>query len=1110
MINEITLTLSGYAPFQRLVESLNSPQQPVVITGVSGSLVSVMLTSLQGDIQRQCLIVTSDREQAIQLHEDFLQFGASAGVFGVEKQGHPTSVGDHPGDVETLRVLTTKPPGLLVVPGEALFRKLPPPLFITQQVLELRRGVDTDFSTTTQLLAELGFQKSDFVEARGDFAVRGGILDVFPFAGDHPVRVEFFGDRIESIREFDALSQRSIKELELATVVPNTLSEESPNTEHTATIVDFISPQAVIFLLEPELIRRSIERNVREDTEDRWSAVVGGLSRFTRADIVSIPYAGTVAADFSSVSQPAINGNTRFLRQTLSDLQQRDYQIFLTCDTQSELARLKDLLADRESDDENEETVQLDLSRLTFTDTSLFSGFRIDDLKIAVFTEHQIFNRLKRRGGKRKPRLRGFSEKEARQLRRGDFVVHTDHGIGKFDGLKKITVQGTEQEVLTLSYDGGDTLYVNLNYLNRVQRFSSKEGHVPKLTRLGRPDWEKLKARAKKRIKDIARDLIKLYAKRKSTQGFAFVADTPWQMELEASFMYEDTFDQAKATREVKQDMEAPAPMDRLICGDVGFGKTEVAVRAAFKAVMSGKQAAVLVPTTILALQHLNTFIDRTSRYSINVRALTRFNSKAEQTSITEALKTGGVDVIIGTHRLLSKDVLFKDLGLLIIDEEHRFGVTAKEKLRRIKANVDTLTLTATPIPRTLHFSLMGARDLSIIATPPRNRRPVITEVTQYSDDLIRDAIIKETGRSGQVYFVHDRVSNIEDTCKQIQRAVPGVRVRYAHGQMQGHELEEVMLDFLEKKFDVLVCTKIIESGLDIPNVNTIIINRADRFGMAELYQLRGRVGRSNVQAYAYLLTPPLGALPKNTLLRLQAVEEFTELGSGFHLAMRDLEIRGAGNLLGAEQSGFIETMGFETYTRILEEAVGELKDEEFQDLFAGEIRQSLSSTETIVDSTVSALIPKSYVENDAERLEIYRRLYAISSQAQLDEMVHEVRDRFGPNPTEFNELISIIRVKLLAAKIGFRKVKIGQSGAELQFPPSSNKRFYESEDFQQLMTRIASSRSMGVILKNTKDALVLTANFGKGYMSKSPSGQCLELLSHLVHSQKEQSALGG
>jgi len=720
-----------------------------------------------------------------------------------------------------------------------------------------------------------------------------------------------------------------------------------------------------------------------------------------------------------------------------------------------------------------------------------------------MYTEHQIFGRLKRRGGRRQPKFKGFTERELQRLVRGDYVVHKDYGIGKFDGLKRIRVGGAEQEVVKILYDANDVLYVNLNYVNKLQKYSSKEGHIPSLTRLGSSEWEKLKLRAKKRVKDIARDLITLYARRKQAEGFPFSQDTPWQQELEASFIYEDTRDQAKATIEVKRDMETPHPMDRLICGDVGFGKTEVAVRASFKAVLDGKQVAVLVPTTILATQHFGTFQDRLARYGVRLDVVSRFRSKQEQSAIVGKIREGLVDVIIGTHRLLSKDVTFKNLGLLIIDEEHRFGVAAKEKLRRLKSDVDTLSLTATPIPRTLHFSLMGARDLSIIATPPRNRLPIITEIMEWNDDVIRDAAARELQRGGQLYFVHDRVQTMDDVAGRLQKLLPDVRIRTAHGQMTSHALENVMMAFLQKECDVLVATKIIESGLDIPNVNTIFINRADRFGMAELYQLRGRVGRANAQAYAYLLTPPIASIPRSTLQRLQAVEEFTELGSGFNLAMRDLEIRGAGNLLGAEQSGFIENMGFEAYTRILEEAVQELKQEEFKELFSEAQLKRKTEREAAVEADLDAFIPGSYVRGDADRLALYRRLYSLTTEEQLREVRDEMTDRFGKFPVEIENLFGMVRLRLVAAGIGFVKVTISEERLEAEFPLETDVAFYESETFQRIMASVGRYKRQGMGLLQSGKTLRLKAHLGPFSSPGERLLKAVELLQDLIATQE-------
>jgi len=1098
------------------------PGDVVSAMGVAGSLSSLLAALLHERLGRQVLVIARDREAAERMRDDLSLTLRSHSVsfFAGQERVHASGDGGASvADIQALRALSVDHAPVTVTHPHGLQQRLPAPEAVAKQSFSLQSGGQQSMTRVRMRLEENGFGLKDFVETYGDYAVRGGILDIYPFVGENPVRVEFFGDTIESIREFDPLSQRSIKELAIAVIVPDLLSgapgssdQEDAPPAGQASLLDYLQQDAVVIVDEPDLVRAEMDGHAHERAGWHFDRerVEELLALFARVQFHSLAPPVVEYIQFGATHQPAFNGSIAICRRNLAQMQRRGVGITITCDTQSELTRIKELLATaapaagEETDGEPE--AEMDLNAVRFSLDALHGGFVFPDASLAVYTEHQIFNRLKRRGRKRAPRFRGFSEKELQQLRKGDYVVHQDYGIGRFGGLKKIKVRNAEQEVVSILYEENDTLYVNLNYVNKLQKYSSKEGHVPKLTRLGSPEWDRLKNRVKKRVKDIARDLILLYARRKHLSGFAFKPDTPWQKELEASFMYEDTFDQAKTTQEVKQDMEEPHPMDRLVCGDVGFGKTEVAVRAAFKAVMDGKQTAVLVPTTILAMQHCNTFVDRTARYGVNVQVISRFKAKKEQTALLERLKEGAVDIIIGTHRLLSKDVAFKNLGLLIIDEEHRFGVSAKEKLRQMRADVDTLSLTATPIPRTLHFSLMGARDLSLIATPPRNRLPIVTEMTQWNDDLIREAVLKEVQHGGQVYFVHDRVQNIEEISQRLREIIPGVRIRHAHGQMHAHELEDVMMAFLEKKFDLLVATKIIESGLDIPNVNTIIINRADRFGMAELYQLRGRVGRSNVQAYAYLLTPPISVMPRNALLRLQAVEEFTELGSGFNLAMRDLEIRGAGNLLGSEQSGFIETMGFETYTRILEEAVQELKEQEFQDLFADERRPPRIEREVLVEADFDVFLPASYVHNDTERLAIYRRLYALQTEDQLREVAEELKDRFGKYPLEVQNLFSVVNIRLTAAKLGFKKVTVSPQDLEADFPPASDTGFYETESFQSLMTVISRMKGKGAGLRQTGNALKFFAKLD--HHDEIPLESALLILNTLFENRNAIGAL--
>jgi transcription-repair coupling factor (superfamily II helicase) len=1100
MTDRIQKLVEASRPFEALLAAVGKYEGGIALTvdGVAGSLAAVVVAGLSRATGQQILLVTQDADTADQMRDDL---ALCAGPEAVVRFGAGTLT-----DIQALRALSAGSPVLIVAHAAALLLGVPAPETVRSQSITLQQHDEIPFTKLRALLDAYGFERKEFVEGSGDYAVRGGILDVFPFAGENPLRLEFTGESLESIREFEPISQRSIRDLSIAVIVPNLLAAPPGDIRppHTFRLHDFLASGALVLAQEPELVASSYDVAAAKltDSSGTYADLEALLSLFPllhlrsgSRDIASI--------DFGASSQPAFNSSVRHLRIAVADLQARQFSVILACDSPAEVARLKDLIKDIQpgQDDSSDESTDppTNVAAIEFHNHAFHQGFIYPASLLAVLTEHQIFNRLKRRGRRLPPKFRGISDRELHQLQRGDYVVHADFGIGQFAGLNKIHIGSSEQEVVKVQYAEKDTLYVNLNYINRLQKYSSHEGHIPKLTRLGSPEWDRLKARTKERVKDIARSLISLYAKRKTSPGFAFSPDTPWQKELEASFLYEDTFDQAKATLEIKQDMESPLPMDRLVCGDVGFGKTEVAVRAAFKTVMDGKQVAVLVPTTILAMQHFNTFVDRTARYGVQVRVLSRFKPRNEQIQVLQELSGGTADIVIGTHRLLSKDVAVKNLGLLVIDEEHRFGVAAKEKLRQLRAEVDTLSLTATPIPRTLHFSLMGARDLSIIATPPRNRLPILTEITQWNDDLIRDAALRELQRGGQVYFVHDRIQNIDEVTDRLKKVLPGIRIAYAHGQMHAHELEEAMLSFLEKKIDILVSTKIIESGLDIPNVNTIIINRADRFGMAELYQLRGRVGRSNLQAYAYLLTPPFSILPAQTIKRLQALQEFNELGSGFNLAMRDLEIRGAGNLLGAEQSGFIESLGFETYTRILEEAVQELKAEEFQGLLKEDGRRGALSRDTIVEPSFDALIPDDYIGSDMERLAIYRRLYGLTTVAQLEELLGELQDRFGKFPPQVENLFGVVRLRLQATKAGFAKVKISDSMMEIEFPPESDRAFFESESFQEMMSRISGMKGRGAVLRQEGKVLKLLMSIARYAPAGKPLETGLEILQFLM-----------
>ncbi len=1162
MIDEIRKRITESEPFHRLISKAQelSPEYPMHLHAISGSLMAFAAVHLFELRQTHLLVVVPDKDRAEQLRDDCaLLLGDEPVQLYISGPPHPAHLLDMSASiaqVETLRALSSSDKVLVIASAEAMTTTLPLPKQFAERAIELERTKEYPFEALIRKLTSLGFEKKDFVEEYGDIAVRGGIVDIFPFVGDNPIRFEFWGDTIESIREFDVLSQRSIRELQSASIVarldnvqnPDAVEQPiAPDPSTRVSLFEYLDKNALLLIDEPLFIEKEIEELFQEGHQHifDWKTLDrkgSGFKRFYHSTIRASSASETI--DFHALPQPAIGGSVKRLIEHLQKLNGDGSLVYIACDTKNEGNRLNELieeeltapgeLADRSQKiggrsqeleggenlldysgvelPHNVRDVSSDIENvLRFQDISsvqyqilpeaIHSGFIFPPAQIAIFTEHEIFGRLKRRGTTKRKKFKGFTQKELQQLKRGDFVVHQDYGIGRFAGLQKINVRGVEAEVMKLVYEENDTLYVHLNFVNRVQKYSSQEGHTPKLNKLGGADWDRLKSRARKKIKDIARDLIELYARRKHEEGFAFAPDTHWQKEMEASFMYEDTPDQAASTMDVKRDMEQIPPMDRLICGDVGFGKTEVAVRASFKAVLNGKQVAVLVPTTILAHQHFQTFIDRIGRYSVRVESLTRFRSKKEQVEVLTALKEGKVDVLIGTHRLLSKDVVFKDLGLLIIDEEQRFGVSAKEKLRQLRASVDTLTLTATPIPRTLQFSLMGARDLSLINTPPRNRIPIQTEIAQFDPLLIREAIMKELHRGGQVYFVHDRVQNIDLIQSMLEDHVPKARFHIAHGQMKGHELEKAMMDFLEKKYDVLLCTKIIESGIDIPSVNTIIINRADRFGLAELYQLRGRVGRSNIQAYAYLLTPPLSVLPRPTLRRLQAIQEFTELGSGFNLALRDLEIRGAGNLLGGEQSGFILEMGFEMYQRVVEEAVMELKDEEFKDLVDRKSEVRREKKEVVIETDIEALIPDFYIEHDAERLDIYRRLYRCVSNEEIQTMRGELQDRFGEYPEEVEHLFRLMEIKIKASAMGFIKLELSGDMLALHFPPPAEIMFYEGDDapFQKMMGRLYELKPFHAHLKQDGKQLTLNARMKSTQEQKERLNQLQEFLHQLA-----------
>ncbi|MDX1439490.1 MAG: transcription-repair coupling factor, partial [Rubricoccaceae bacterium] len=963
---------------------------------------------------------------------------------------------------DTLAQLRDGFDGILVTSVEALSELVPPPDTVSDETKAIHVGEEVSPESLMDRLIGQGFEPVEFVGQAGEIALRGGILDVFPFSGGYPVRIEFFGDEIDSIREFDPFTQRSVARMERARLVPN-LDSDSFSGASLVSALDFLPPQTLTALFDSERLPKladdlyQVAKKRFQDLGD--TEALPPSRRYLTGDHLSnllenrpgllfgtFSGAGDREINLGAIPQPAYNGDMRRLKEYLSVRKKEHTDVFVLCDSKSQQSRLFELLGgDLDMGKEPEATLLVE---------SLHEGFELPDAKLAVYTDHQLFNRHHRPSARKRRKAKGgLTLRDVQALKPGDFVVHVDHGIGKFAGLQHITVREKLQEAVRLQFAGGDDLFVNVSALHKLYRYSGKEGHQPRLTKLGTGAWERLKSRTKKRVKDIARDLIKLYAQRKASDGFAYKPDTIWQREMEAAFEWEDTPDQAAATDAVKQDMEQAVPMDRLVCGDVGFGKTEIAVRAAFKAVQDGKQVGVIVPTTILAAQHVETFNKRMGRYPIRVAQLSRFVSPADQKKTLADLKTGHVDVVIGTHRMLSKDVAFKNLGLLIVDEEQRFGVAAKEKLRKIRPNVDTLTLTATPIPRTLQFSLLGARDLSIMQTAPLNRQPIVTEIHTFNQDLIRDALLYEVNRGGQAFFIHNRVQTIDEMAAMVRAMLPDVRIHVAHGQMPSAQLEKVMMGFMRKKFDVLVCTNIVESGLDVSNANTIIINHAERFGLSDLHQLRGRVGRSDVKAFCYLLVPSVHTLTREARARLQAVEEFSDLGSGFNIAMRDLDIRGAGNLLGAEQSGFIEDVGFETYHKILDEAVQELRMEEFQEVFA-ETGHVPEAPEPAIDVAEDVFIPSDYVTNGNERLNLYRRLAEMRVE-EFGAFRTELEDRFGPVPGAVDTLLLMAEMKSLAHALRLTRASWKNERLFLTFPEQKDDPYFYTEVFNPLLEQL-------------------------------------------------------
>ena len=1072
-----------------LTEELKGDATRIQLKGVIGSGASFIAAAAFQHIHKTNLLVLADKEEAAYFLNDLENIiGEENVLFFPASYRMPYEYEDIDNANILLRaevlnkINTGKKHICIVTYPEALTEKVVTKSHLSKNTLSLKQGEKISIDFIIEVLLEYGFDRVDYVVEPGQFSVRGGIVDIFSFSNDNPYRVEFLGNEVDSIRSFDSVSQLSIQKLTYCSIIPNVQTKLLQ--ESRQTFLEFIPESSVIWFKHFQLTIDRIEKafTQAETSYNKLDSVIAQLEpaelyidkdSFTKQVLgfpvvefgnhFSLSPTKTLSYNFSP--QPSFNKNFSYLKDNLKGNTRNGSANIIFSDTPKQIERLYKIFEDISPTKEGEQEL------FTPILLSIHEGFIDNELTISCYTDHQIFDRyhrfrLKSNFNKKNEAL---TLKELKGLNPGDYITHIDYGVGRYGGLETIIVNGKQQETIRLVYKDNDVVNISIQSLHRIAKYSGKEGAVPKVNKIGSNNWAVLKQKTKKKVKEIAYDLIQLYAKRKALKGFQFSPDTYLQNELEASFIYEDTPDQIKSTADVKKDMESEWPMDRLVCGDVGFGKTEVAIRAAFKAVCDSKQVAVLVPTTILALQHYKTFKERLKDLPCTVDYINRYKSAKQQKETLDKVEKGTVDILIGTHGIVGKGVKFKDLGLIIIDEEQKFGVGVKDKLKTIKTNVDTLTLTATPIPRTLQFSMMGARDLSVINTPPPNRYPVQTELHTFSEEIIRDAVSFEVSRGGQVFFVHNRVQNIMEIAGMISRLCPDVRVAIGHGQLEGHKLEKIMVDFVEGEYDVLVATTIIESGLDISNANTIIINNAQMFGLSDLHQMRGRVGRSNKKAFCYLLTTPVSLLTNEARKRLKAIEEFSDLGSGFNIAMRDLDIRGAGNLLGGEQSGFINEIGFEMYQKILDEAIMELRDEmsaegheigdEGRPMMADSFNQQLNNTggkkyisDCTIDTDMEILIPDEYVNNITERLNLYRELDDSKTERELADFETHLTDRFGPVPPQAIELIHTIRLRWLAMEIGFEKVILKNNRMSGYFIPKQDSPYYQSETFTKVL----------------------------------------------------------
>ncbi len=1078
---------------RKLRETIAQTLGKTHLRGLVGSSLSFVISEVFKGAEKPFLLIFNDKEEAAYFLNDLEQLVGNEHVLfypGSYRRPYQIEETDNANVLLRAEVLnrinSQRKPAIIVTYPDALFEKVVTRKELERHTLKISVGSELSLDFVNEVLFEYKFKRVDFVTEPGEFSVRGGIVDVFSFSHDEPYRIEFFGDDIDSIRTFDVETQLSTEQHKKINILANV--SDKLVQESRESFLKYIAAKTVVFVKDVSLMASRVDGLYAKALE-----AFGKLSieikhtkpeaLFCNADLLKKQLLDYTLVEFGSQNylsnnnhiefitkpQPSFNKKFDLLIENLKHNHTKGYKNYIFCSTEQQAKRFHDIFEDVAQ--------QVHYKTIVF---SLFQGFVADDLQLVCYTDHQIFERYHKfhlKNGYAKKQA--ITLKELTNLEIGDYVTHIDHGIGRFGGLKKIDVEGKKQEAIKLIYGERDILYLSIHSLHKISKFNGKDGKPPKIHKLGSKAWKALKQKTKSRVKEIAFNLIKLYAKRKMRTGFQYDPDSYLQHELEASFIYEDTPDQSKATEDIKRDMESEQPMDRLVCGDVGFGKTEVAIRAAFKAVDNGKQVAVLVPTTILAYQHSRTFTERLKELPVNVDYLNRFRTAKEKRTTLENLENGRLDIVIGTHQLVNPKVKFKDLGLLIVDEEQKFGVAVKEKLKTIKENVDVLTLTATPIPRTLQFSLMAARDLSVINTAPPNRYPIESRVIRFNEELVRDAIIYEIQRGGQVFFIHNRIENIKEVAGMIQRLVPDAKIGIGHGQLDGKKLEHLMLAFMNGEFDVLVSTTIVESGLDVPNANTIFINNANNFGLSDLHQMRGRVGRSNKKAFCFFITPEYSAMTDDARKRISALEQFTELGSGFNIAMKDLEIRGAGDLLGGEQSGFINEIGFDAYQKILSEAIEELKEKEFKELYKDDKHQKNYVRDITIDTDFELLFPDDYVNNITERLSLYTKLNELKTEEVLITFEAELKDRFGELPIQVIDLLNSVRIKWLAKVIGFEKIIMKNGKLVGYFIGDQTSGFYQSQPFTKVLQYVQNNASICKMKeKQTRKGLRLLLTF--------------------------------